>query len=262
MALGTLGTFLLSTVAAPLVTNMVNSLFSGVSKPKQTQQSQQFDWESLQQMLDQVPMLSYDDALAQAMAVVNPLFDQQMDQAMRNMDYQLMQRGYYGQLPGDVLRQERALDIERARAGQTANLAQQIYQQSLANRMAQQQMMLNAALQGQQLELSQQQLQQQAKQQGIGNLQNWLNLYYGQTENPLWLDIIGWAGQLFNSNKGGGSDGNLASVNNTGTGVTGDYIGLPIDMTWKKFKDAFGVTNWGVSGWGDLKMPTGFTNPY
>src|SRR5690606_20675699 len=119
MALGTLGAFLLSTVAAPIVTNVVNSLFSGASKSKQTQQSQQFDWESLQQMLDQVPMLSYDDALAQAMAVVNPLFDQQMDQAMRNMDYQLMQRGYYGQLPGEVLRQERALDIERASAGQT-----------------------------------------------------------------------------------------------------------------------------------------------
>lgn len=193
MALGSI----LASIAVPLATGFLSNILNGgktsSSQQQAIQQVPQIDWVSLQKALQNVPTISMDQAVQQAQDVINPLYDRQLEQTLKNIDYQNMQRGFYGQLPGDVLKTTRAAETERNRIGQIANLAQQLYQQSQSNALAQQQMLLNTMLSGQQLGLSEQQLNMQQRQQNTSNLQNWLNLglqglfnYYNLTGQFPW----------------------------------------------------------------------------
>lgn len=188
-----------ATLGANLLTNMgmnlLNKMFSGGSKKNQVQQQPAYTPTPMPEFAS-IPTLSQADALRQAQGMVNPLYDQQLEQALKNIDYQNMQRGFYGQLPGDVLRGARALDVERARAGQTTNLAQQLLQQSQANALAQQQLQLQQWLAQNQLGMQQQQLGMQQKQADRASWMDPLNLglralesYADQTGSPLWVDI-------------------------------------------------------------------------
>lgn len=106
-----------------------------------------------------VPGLSYEEALRQAGDVLNPLYDERLQQSLREVDRHNIARGFFGQLPGAALARSTAADIERARAGQIAGLAQQMIGQSQ-----------QAALQQQQLALQQAAQQSQARQGTFGNL--------------------------------------------------------------------------------------------
>lgn len=128
------------------------------------------------------PTLSWDEARQRAQESLNPIYDEQMENTLNNVDQELISRGFFGQLPGAVLSGARATDVERARASQTASLAAQMQGQSEQNALAQQQLAAQWALnQGQ---LAQQQWGQKAG--GIGNLFN-MSMQY-----PLqWAGVTG-----------------------------------------------------------------------
>ncbi len=92
------------------------------------------------------PTLSYDEALEQAQGVLNPLYDEQLEKNLQAVDRGNLSRGFYGQMPGDALKLSRALDVERARAGQIASLAQQMQGQSQQQALQQQQLAAQYAL--------------------------------------------------------------------------------------------------------------------
>ena len=92
------------------------------------------------------PTLSYDEALEQAQGVLNPLYDEQLEKNLQAVDRGNLSRGFYGQMPGDALKRSTALDVERARAGQIASLAQQMMGQSQQNALQQQQLAAQYAL--------------------------------------------------------------------------------------------------------------------
>lgn len=92
------------------------------------------------------PTLSYDEALEQAQGVLNPLYDEQLEKNLQAVDRGNLSRGFYGQMPGDALKLSTALDVERARAGQIASLAQQMQGQSQQQALQQQQLAAQYAL--------------------------------------------------------------------------------------------------------------------
>lgn len=92
------------------------------------------------------PTLSYDEALQQAEDVLNPLYDEQLEEALQAIDRSNIARGFYGQMPGDAFKRSTAAEIESARAGQIASLAQQMQGQSQLQALQQQQLAAQYAL--------------------------------------------------------------------------------------------------------------------
>lgn len=119
------------------------------------------------------PTLGWDEAMRQATETLNPIYDERMQQTLRNVDKELIQRGFFGQLPGAALAGSRAADVERAKAAAIASLGGQMQTQSQEQALAQQRLAAEWALNQSNLW---NQMQQQ-KIQGLGNLLN-TSLYY------------------------------------------------------------------------------------
>ncbi len=111
--------------------------------------------------------------MRQATETLNPIYDERMQQTLRNVDKELIQRGFFGQLPGAALAGSRAADVERAKAAAIASLGGQMQTQSQEQALAQQRLAAEWALNQSNLW---NQMQQQ-KIQGLGNLLN-TSLYY------------------------------------------------------------------------------------
>jgi hypothetical protein len=71
---------------------------------------------------------TFEEATSQASAALNPMYDEQMKTTLQNVGNQMKSRGFYGQLPGDILTQNAAAKVEEARAGAVGNMANQFYQ--------------------------------------------------------------------------------------------------------------------------------------
>lgn len=84
------------------------------------------------------PTLGWDEAMRQATETLNPIYDERMQQTLRNVDKELIQRGFFGQLPGAALAGSRAADVERAKAAAIASLGGQMQTQSQEQALAQQ----------------------------------------------------------------------------------------------------------------------------
>ncbi len=170
-------------VLTSLATNFLGNKLGGGGQPKQPTMgnmaqpniSQMPGMQFQMPQQQNIPLMSQHDAMQQAKGMVNPIFDQQLETTMKNMDRQNMQRGFYGQVPGDVLKNARALDVERARAGEIANMSHQMLNQNHQNVMTQQN-------RSQQLALSQQQMANQwgLAQQQLGMQQQGMNMQGGQ----------------------------------------------------------------------------------
>lgn len=119
------------------------------------------------------PTLGWDEAMRQATETLNPIYDERMQQTLRNVDKELIQRGFFGQLPGAALAGSRAADVERAKAAAIASLGGQMQTQSQEQALAQQRLAAEWALNQSNLW---NQMQQQ-KIQGLGNLLH-TSLYY------------------------------------------------------------------------------------
>lgn len=87
-------------------------------------------------------MYDYDAAWEQADAILSPQFQRQMDTTMADLDRHNMSRGFYGQMPADVMKRSTAGDMTMQHQGNVAQLAAQmalqqgqlgLQQQQLAN---------------------------------------------------------------------------------------------------------------------------------
>src|SRR5690606_11820621 len=79
----------------------------------------------------QIPTVSYDEAVQRAQQALNPIYQQALQETLRDVQQDAMRRGFFGQLPGAALSQDAAARIESGRAAAIANLAQQMVGQSL-----------------------------------------------------------------------------------------------------------------------------------
>ena len=133
------------------------------------------------------PTLGYDEALEQAQGVLNPLYDEQLEKNLQAIDRSNIARGFYGQMPGDAFKRSTAAEIESARAGQIASLAQQMQGQSQLQALQQQQLAAQYAL-------------------GRGQLnQNWANIALNAASS--WYNMTGQV--PFMGNPLAGNSGNI-----------------------------------------------------
>jgi hypothetical protein len=84
------------------------------------------------------PTLSYDEALEQSKDLLDPMYKERLEQ----MDTYNAARGFYGQLPADVMRRS----TEQEQTSQIASLAQQMKGQSQQQALQQQQLAAQYAL--------------------------------------------------------------------------------------------------------------------
>lgn len=67
--------------------------------------------------------MSYDQALKQAEDALQPQYEKSKEKTMSNVNNNLINRGFYGQAPGDALRANTMADMEADYRGQVANYA-------------------------------------------------------------------------------------------------------------------------------------------
>lgn len=72
------------------------------------------------------PTLTMEEARRQAEAILNPLFNEQLQETLRQVQLANIRRGFFGQAPGAELSQRSAADIESRRAQNIAQLASQL----------------------------------------------------------------------------------------------------------------------------------------
>lgn len=119
--------------AAPAALNLLGNLFN--RRQQQTQQMPQM-----------APTITWDEAVKMAEAQLHPLAQQ--------YDQQAMQRGFYGQMPNDLMRSDYL-------SSQQAAMANQMMQQDWQNKFNQQQAAADWSLKQGSLNLGQQQLNMQ-----------------------------------------------------------------------------------------------------
>src|SRR5690606_661254 len=81
------------------------------------------------------PTMSREEAVERAQATLNPLYQEMLNETLRNLQRQQIARGFFGQLPGAALERSTAADIETRRAQQIAQLAEQMVGQEHARAM-------------------------------------------------------------------------------------------------------------------------------
>lgn len=97
--------------------------------PPEIQKRLDFQNQLISQFLNQ-PKLTWEQAMARAQETLDPLYRQQMNEALKKVEQDLIRRGFFGQLPSVPISQEVASKIEDARAAAIANLANQLVGQS------------------------------------------------------------------------------------------------------------------------------------
>lgn len=81
------------------------------------------------------PTMSREEAMERAQATLNPLYQEILEDSLRNLQRQQIARGFFGQLPGAALERSTAADIETRRAQQVAQLAEEMIGQEHARAM-------------------------------------------------------------------------------------------------------------------------------
>src|SRR5690606_9182121 len=99
-------------IVGAVVNAVVNSIFN--PPPKQPQLPP----------VPETPVLSREEALQLAQSMLNPLFDEQLQETLRRVDLENIRRGFFGQAPGAAQYSARAGDLERSRAAVIAILAE------------------------------------------------------------------------------------------------------------------------------------------
>lgn len=143
------------------------------------------------------PVLTMDQARGQAQQMLNPLFDEQLQNTMQQVATANMRRGFYGQPVGDAIAQSAAADIGTRREQAVGQLAAQM------QGMSQEQAMQHA-----QLAYQAQMAQHQNMMNTLGTAQQLFPLQWGQffggPNTNLWQNVgrvinAGWANQNQNN---------------------------------------------------------------
>lgn len=116
------------------------------------------------------PTLSYSEAMQRAQDQLNPLYDDQLQSTLKNVEQNLIKRGFFGQMPSVPITREETARVENAKNAAVSSLANQMVGQSEsqaqeAERLAQQQYAQQA-----QAALAKYNAQVGAQQSGIDNL--------------------------------------------------------------------------------------------
>ena len=105
--------------------------------------------------MPEIAKLTWDEAVKRASAQLDPLYAEKLQATMDAVDQDLIARGFFGQVPGAVVQRSSAAKIATEKAGQTANLAQELVNRSadeanqiLQSQLQYQQQQLNNYLQG------------------------------------------------------------------------------------------------------------------
>lgn len=122
----------------------------------------------------QIPTVSYDEAVQRAQEALNPIYQQALQETLRDVQQDAMRRGFFGQLPGAALSQDAAARLEAGRSSAVANLAQQMVGQSLDAALRQQALAQQYALAAMQ---SRQQAVPQFVQTGISLMETFPQLF-------------------------------------------------------------------------------------
>jgi len=137
------------------------------------------------------PTLTLEEARQQAEAILNPLYNEHLQETLRQVQLANIRRGFFGQAPGAELSQRTAADIESRRAENIAQLASQL--QGMTWEQAAQHAQL--ALQNARLQAANDPLTRMASFASImGLIQQmwptwWSQTFYQPISNP--LDIAG-----------------------------------------------------------------------
>src|SRR5690606_41305365 len=105
-------------IVGAVVNAVVNSIFN--PPPKQPQLPP----------VPETPVLSREEALQLAQSMLNPLFDEKLQETQRRVDLENIRRGFFGQAPGAALSGARTADVDRSRAPATPSLPAQRVGQS------------------------------------------------------------------------------------------------------------------------------------
>lgn len=76
-----------------------------------------------------------DKYLEQAKNILQPEYERQKEQVLGNLSHQQVNRGFYGQAPGDAIRQQTAADLSSQYQSNLAQQAQQIRQNAFNRQM-------------------------------------------------------------------------------------------------------------------------------
>lgn len=187
---------------------------------------------AINSFVDRPKTLSWNDATQQASQVLNPLFDQHLQNSLRAMDQASMARGFYGQMPADALRGERAAQIEAARSSQIADLANQMRGQS-------QQAALQAAQQA-----------QSALQQQFANMMQQQQQDFSQQLSRDMFDLNKWATEAQVT-------GWIPGTNQPTFGVQQGLHNLALTNMANRGDTSLNVGGWGVGNVPQVRQPFG-----
>lgn len=161
--------------AIPFVMPLVGTV-SAISNMSHQNKAAQQARQMQKQLQEQNKPIGWEEAWAQAQQSLNPIYDKQLEQVMRQSDKDLIARGFYGQLPGDALAQSRRWDVLNDKTAAIANLANQTKNQSQQN-----------ALNANQLAM------QYALGQGNLRLQQWPQTWNTLTQlDTTWSNLLGY----------------------------------------------------------------------
>jgi hypothetical protein len=77
------------------------------------------------------PTLTWEQAMERAKAQLDPIYSNNMEEVNKMSDYNNLKTGFYGQLPGDVVKRETALKEKANWDSAVASMANQIYNKSI-----------------------------------------------------------------------------------------------------------------------------------
>lgn len=189
-----------------------------LNQPVQQLVIPQFTWQP-------PPTLSWEEAQQRAQARLAPLYQQQLQETLKNVEQDLIRRGFFGQMPSVPITREEAARIEAAKNAAIASLAQEMVGQSeeaarRAEELAQQRwaMQANLALQAWQAAREQ-------RQDKLTAALNLLNLLQQQREaeqereQERWKALLPWTQGL--------TPAEAAQLALQEAGITGYYKGQP-----------------------------------
>lgn len=102
-------------------------------------------YEEVLQLIPEVyipAVLGWDEALMRAESQLDPLYDQSLNEVLRDLAVDQINRGFFGQLPASVITAEAAANIENLRNAEIAQLAQSIVDSSYEEAYRQEQLAL------------------------------------------------------------------------------------------------------------------------
>jgi len=165
------------TVQQPPVDEVIlQQIFNELNAPPVDPNAVVQDFLSRLPQMQAPPVLSYDQAAQQAANQLNPLYAENLKNALEQVRNNAIRTGFFGQLPATALEATTAADVETRKAAAIAELAQQLVGRSMDDARQVQAMAMQQRGQEAQILANALQMAQQQNQERRANALNILNL--------------------------------------------------------------------------------------